>query len=747
MAITLPRRGRDPGSRKVKARSASSGDVPVISSPADPGLRVPETGTEIAQGLESLSTGLSEAGDAAIRIIERDEGLARDGDDRRYSARLSEEMNNLQKAGDPSDPEAVRLLGEKMKAEKDQLLSKHKGGDISRQLLQDRLERRHLQFTDTLAGMNITAANARMNDTLNKRLGAITQEVLTDPDVLISEDPMKAFRRADAMLEDEIEFMELNPAQARQARSVGRADILTTMVTSLIQNGQTDRARALIQSPEAGEFLGSGAQRQAAQRIIEFEQNQKNSQLQQFRDIAEFIAGPNATPQEISGLVGQLAGIKERQPNLELFKPPGSKQAYVVDMDQDGKVVQTIGPSLEEQIDTENRLAQARMNGKLEMLSRLAKDNGIPWMPIPTATGSTTGGRKAQPKRPAEGGQPTGEEGKRTGQDPFVTQVQDEEFGEGFVNPDRLIDPFEDGEPVSEDAAAVAALLQFARNARLVGENEIARGAFQEAQYISKNSDELRMSRELDKPLPMETLREFQKPVGSTYRDILGEVPEAAPSVRESARITALESARAKAQVRGEGTLAFINENQDRIRDFLVELEGDPERGIEGDPKLVGIVGALRATGQRALGAISDLGFDNLVEAARDMAETESELGIDDVSRYFDDPNLSGLDILSNAIGLSLARIQTPEGQRVPVEIIRRSITDADLTQVSGGKRIANRLKQILGFLDRREKQIRKRFNLGERDAEDEFDGGQNIPEGMPRYKFDKKTKAWQKVE
>ncbi len=739
MAITLPRRGRDPGSRKVKARSASSGDVPVISSPADPGLRVPETGTEIAQGLESLSTGLSEAGDAAIRIIERDEGLARDGDDRRYSARLSEEMNNLQKAGDPSDPEAVRALGEKMKAEKDQLLAKHKGGDISRQLLQDRLERRHLQFTDSLAGMNISAANARMNDTLNRRLGAITQEVLTDPDVLLSDDPMKAFRRADAMLEDELDFMEANPAMARQARAVGRAEILKTMVTTLIQNGQTDRARALIQSPEAGEFLGSGAQRQAAQRIIEFEQNQKNSELAQLQEIAEWMAGPNATPEEVRLTARGLKGLKQQNRNLELFKPPGSKQAYVLDMDQDGKVVQIIGPSFEEQIENERRLAQARMNGKLEMLSRLAKDNGIPWLPTPTATGSTTGGRKAQPKRPAEGGQPAGEEGKRTGQDPFVTQVQDEEFGEGFVNPDRLIDPFEDGEPVSEDAAAVAALLQFARNARLVGENEIARGAFQEAQYISKNSEELRMSRELDKPLPMETLREFQKPVGSTYRDILGEVPEAAPSVRESARITALEAARAKAQVRGEGTLSFIQENQDRIDDLLVELEKDP--------KLVGIVGALRATGQRAFGALSDLGLGGLVEAAREMAETETELGLDDVARYFDDPNLSGLDILGNAIGLSLARIQTPEGQRVPVEVIKLSLRDSNLTQFSGGKRMANRLRQIKGFLDRREKSIRKRFNLGERDAEDEFDGGQNIPEGMPRYRFDKKTKTWQKVE
>ncbi|KKL45774.1 hypothetical protein LCGC14_2352260, partial [marine sediment metagenome] len=554
---------------------------------------------------------------------------------------------DLQATADLSDRAVVEAVGQQMIEEQQRILNEHKGGETSKRLLTNRLEKLRNRFADTLAVLNINAADVRLKGTIDKRISAITQDVLTDPDVLVSSDPLEAFRFHVGQLEDEIEFLELRPDQARMVRQAGKSEIALTMITPLIKNGQFDRAKALLRSDEIAEVLSPGQQRDAAQRIIDAERKlaEVKNEGQEFLNTARTILGPTATDEDVREAAAQMAGM-EQDGGFQIVDVGGGK---VVAIDEDTLEVKTLvsGPTIEEEARREGAVEKAKLLARKDVLSGMAVDAGLGELFAITPTGTTDGGegtpqpaQPTPPKKEGEGDEPAG---------PEVAPPLSEEAVVAPFGPEEV--------PASSDMQSVLGLMALSRRFFLIGDNASANGLLSQARMIIDNSREIQEQRELDKPITnVEILRELGLPLGATMRQgasrilrsseelqtsqqrgrtidlntarefqvppnttrgeldaILadrersGEGSAVPRTFEEKARAGSLASARGREQSEAEVQIRFVFEADQQTEDLLAE--------IKDDPTLVGTVGALRATGRKALTLLADLGFDNLVDA------------------------------------------------------------------------------------------------------------------------------------
>ncbi len=760
--------------RKGGAISLAGADVPVVTPARDPGLNVPlipisggEVEGAIGKGLQSLGNVLDQGVNLALQVVQRDEGLARDADSTSYSDTLQDTVRDLQATADLSDSALVEAVGEKMFQEKQRILSEHKGGKISSTLLGDRLTKMHNKFADTLAVLNINSADVRLNMTIDRKISSITRDVLTDPDVLVSEDPLEAFRFHTGQLEDEIDFLELRPDQARIVRQAGRSEIALTMITPLIKNGQFERAKVLLRSDEMAEVLSPGQHRDAIQRVIDSERKsgEAKSEGQKFLETARLLNPPTATEEEIRATARDLAGLDEDD-NIEIMSVGDGK---VVAINKESLDVKTLisGPTNEEKITQETAMERARLVARKDVMSSMAIDAGLGQL-FGVAPTEPAGGEGEKPKPATAQPTATGEPGAPPG--PEVVPPLSEE---------SVVTPFgPEEEPASTDMQSVLGLMALSRRFFLIGDNASANGLLSQARMIIDNSREMQEQKELDKPISnVEMLRELGMPLGATMRQVAGRVLQSTEQLQlsrqrgeridlntarefqvppnstrgeldailadrersgegrvipqsEEERTQALAGAgaRGREQVQAEEQLAFIDEARVQIGNLLEE--------VKDDPTLVGGVGGLRATGRSAITFLEDIGMGNLVSGARELAFENSELGLDAVVDLFDDPTLSSLDILANSTGLILARLRTPAG-RIPVELIKLSIKDVGLKGLRGSVVVQDRLNFVLGLLEQRDQGIRKRFPDIPPREDDEIFEEQVIPSDIPEFRLE----------
>ncbi len=276
---------------------------------------------------------------------------------------------------------------------------------------------------------------------------------------------------------------------------------------------------------------------------------------------------------------------------------------------------------------------------------------------------------------------------------------------DNVIDSPAVLAPLTGEEPASESMQSVARLFDTSRKLLLGGETQLASGHLSLARFIMENSPAIQAQKELDKPVSPDFAAIMGVPMGSTMRSVLGVIP---PSIEEQAEARAEGAATGKGRVEGGEQLGFIAEASEPIIELLDEIENN-----KAFLPLVGVGGSLRSTGQITKGILTDLGADKILESARELAFSGSDLSLDEQEGMFDDPTLSGLSILENSIGLTLARLRTPSG-RIPVDVIKRSIADVKLTGLTSEERVVNRLKLILTIIDRRKKSLQKRFGLGE---------------------------------
>lgn len=269
--------------------------------------------------------------------------------------------------------------------------------------------------------------------------------------------------------------------------------------------------------------------------------------------------------------------------------------------------------------------------------------------------------------------------------------------------------PFGGDVPASKDASDVSRLLNASLPLLLAGETELANGLLSQARILMANSPDIQRQKELDKPISSALAAALQVPAGTVLRDVMDMIP---PSTEEEAFGRSKATAQAKAQVEAGEQLGYIQEAQGILGGLMEK--------VKETPQLVGIIGEIGALGQRGGSILSDLGFEGIIDAARSVASEQSELPLDSVIGYFEDPTLSVLSLMENSLGMIWARLQHPTG-RIPVEVITRSIADVNLTGFRGSGQVMNRLKFIKSRLDSKAKNLEKTMTSQERSGKQEF--------------------------
>lgn len=286
-------------------------------------------------------------------------------------------------------------------------------------------------------------------------------------------------------------------------------------------------------------------------------------------------------------------------------------------------------------------------------------------------------------------------------------------LAEDVENGEAVTAPFDGDIEASDDARTVAQLVTASRRLLIIGDSSTANALLGQARFLAENSPEIQRRNELDQPISESLAREFGLPVGTPLRAALGRIPR---SPEDLAQSKATAGARGRGQVEAEEQIGFIGEARGIIGDLLGK--------VKVDPGLVGIRGSFRSTGKTALNVVGELGLSALLESASDLAFSNTDLSLDQISELTSSSTLSVLSLIENSVGLILARLRTPQG-RVPVDVIKRSIKDVKLTGLTGSQQVIDRLEFINNMLGGREQGLQKRFGLG---------GGKS---GSPRFRVE----------
>ena len=758
--------------RSGGAISLAGGDVPIVSPASDPGVNVPRQDAGVGGLALQVAGGALAAGtDLELRVLKREEGLARAANRTSFADFNQDLVRDLQKAGNLADSQEVEAAGDALIQEQQRILDEHRGGSTSRALLENELIKIRNSTSDTLAVLNINAADVQLNQEVKTSVSGIVNDVHKDPDVVNDDvDPLEPFRFHVSKVEDMMDFFDLSPAQRRVQGPNARAEVALSMITPLIKNGQFARARALLRNDEVAAVLEGGQQRDALVRIRDAERAQKadRSEAQELREMATFLLPVGASEDEIRLQARELFKMGQDN-NSEVFKNENG-DVFLINKTTGGYKKVMSGPSIEEQIARKTEYERGLMVGNLKTLKLIADETGIPL--FKPKTGTSADGKEGDTSK-TTGTTTTGEEGETISPE-GLPQISEEAITQTFgPEPENAPDP---------DTQAYMGHLAMGRVLMLAGKIQDGRGHLALAAGILAGSESMRFRKDMTTVIkspemlavlggsPGDTLADYrdtviptvserqvakqnlepitekqasqnQVPITYNHGQMMAALEERArlggegssgipDTPEEKARKTAIAAKRGVAQVEAEEQLSFVREAQVNLKNVLEELEIDPT--------LVGAVGSFRAKGRSFVTLLNDLGMDDLLSAFRDSGDEDlagradvlegfvstatlessealtdpetGETGFELTLSLFENPTLSSLDIIEHSIGVIIARISTPAG-RIPVELIRRSIELVGLKGLRGSKVIIDRLNFVNDrMLQPRVDSIMKRF-------------------------------------
>ena len=626
--------------------------------------------------------------DAERRIQSREEAVAQAD---RLTGADNEIADILRKAkaeGDLSHTEDLVAFGESVSKIRAKAITGFQGSAEGRLRLEERLAIMEGSYISQAAADGALLGKKKVDDLIGATVNRRRSEISLNPELLDD--------HINQTLKDlQSDFGTFDPAEEEVLKNAAIAEFGDAAATSYMLRGKSEKAREILQRPDISAAMGSRRQAALFSTMAQIESKTREAETAALSALttAKTILGPDASEEEVRDAAGFLAGIAPDRPLS--FVTVGNK---ILAMDkQTGELV--------------NEIAVPTTKGAFmppeEVEEAGFQEGTVVWRP---AEGPPV--KLAGPTQTPEDIQEIArakEAGKLLGRQEFLAEI----FGRAGLSPEdstdlatsvnqspAVLQPFGAGVAASEDAQSVARFLTASRRLLLIGDTATANSLLAQARFLAESSPEIRRQKELDSQISPELASELGVPLGTPLREVIGQLPRTPEEKRESG---AAAAARGTGRVKGEEQLAFISEASRVIGDLLEE--------IKVDPGVVGIRGSLRSAGQTAIGVISDIGADELVDAAYEMTLTQTDFSLDEIFDMFRSPTLSTLDIMENTIGLILARLRTPQG-RVPVDVIKRSIKDAQLTGLKGSTQIVNRLNFIMKNLQSRGQGIRGRFGI-----------------------------------
>lgn len=256
-------------------------------------VAAPDVGTSIGQ----IGTTLA---DARSRIEARRDAVNRVRESGRFAEEVEQDLRAFESETDISDPDAVRKFGETVRAKIGQYVDSHQGSRESRARFAERLEGIKNVYGERVATLAFNAQRGLMSRTIGQSVSSLSAEAVKNPGAV--ED---YFARLDSVLGD------LEPAlstpEAETARAGGRAEILKSAVSGLIERGGYLEARDLLaKTPNAAAYLSPEDQRTINSQIIRAEMVATKAEAAAKQKLAELrvVLGRDPTPQERARAAG-----------------------------------------------------------------------------------------------------------------------------------------------------------------------------------------------------------------------------------------------------------------------------------------------------------------------------------------------------------------------------------------------------------------------------------------------------------
>lgn len=297
------------------ARITASTDIGAIREQVTQAPREPLIPSVVEQVAGAASNVLGVVGDKLAdteqKIRTRDDTVDRARLKRSFKTLIGTEARRIATEEDLSQTQTGINFSTFINDARDQLLTEHVGSEDSRATLSISLDDLSVQATDSLAIESVTASRDLVEDSIRQEISDIAISVQQNP-----ENVLDSLSAVNEIIDDMGPALSQN--EMRDRREAGQQLVLSTAVTSMLDNGNIEGAKNLLETEGISEIVGSGQVLKFATRInkIEREINKGVREGQQAIAKMQTILGPDVeiTPaMRLSAAGLSDAGLTETQ--------------------------------------------------------------------------------------------------------------------------------------------------------------------------------------------------------------------------------------------------------------------------------------------------------------------------------------------------------------------------------------------------------------------------------------------------
>lgn len=202
-------------------------------------------------------------------------------------------LTALNDTEDISRPETTAKYEAALQQKANEILQRHGGMGASRAELQAQITNQRAQYAKSAVAAQVKAQQVQIANIVEQTSNELAISAAFAPDKMTD-----VFTELDKRLE--VLGDAISPTLAAEYRNAGRAKIATNAVTQVLQRGDWQAAKAMMQNPEVGKYLGPDAARRFTIEIAVDEGKQAAEIQRQNRNVMSWTQrlGRNLSPEE-----------------------------------------------------------------------------------------------------------------------------------------------------------------------------------------------------------------------------------------------------------------------------------------------------------------------------------------------------------------------------------------------------------------------------------------------------------------
>lgn len=202
-------------------------------------------------------------------------------------------LTALNDTEDISRPETTAKYEAALQQKANEILQRHGGMGASRAELQAQITNQRAQYAKSAVAAQVKAQQVQIANIVEQTSNELAISAAFAPDKMTD-----VFTELDKRLE--VLGDAISPTLAAEYRNAGRAKIATNAITQVLQRGDWQSAKAMMENPEVGKYLGPDAARRFTIEIAVDEGKQAAEIQRQNRNVMSWTQrlGRNLSPEE-----------------------------------------------------------------------------------------------------------------------------------------------------------------------------------------------------------------------------------------------------------------------------------------------------------------------------------------------------------------------------------------------------------------------------------------------------------------